>query len=607
MSFLPFSIPPTIPPSGNFSSLTADVFDITSDLFVPNLQATNIDTESITVGNSTVNSWNFVEKLTSTVGTSVGYAVSLFGEFAYVGAHSGEIIVFNNGIQVTNFAPDSGVGTSVSGSAVGNTQTVAFGSPSEHVWIYQGINGGLLPSDWTQDIIIPSPNLPTDTGFGNAVSLLTTGTIQTLLIGQFQDNSGVGAVWVYQNVGSGWNANTKIIPSDNIGHSLFGYSVSLGINGLTFYALIGGQYDNSQVGAAWIYQGTLDGTVWSEVTKIIPSDHIGTSQFGNAVSLTTSSSSQTALIAGYNDNSGVGAAWIYQNSGSGWTKIIKLVYTSPTFSSFGECVSICSQNNVVTASIGIAQISVGGTGGAVLIYQSTTGGSSGWTQMIELYPVDAIGVTFFGQSTSIIPFGTTGELTVAVGGEGDGSGGAVWIYNYSPSNVIISDRSISVQDSISIGTNTYLTGVSIYTPNLYINKQINVGNNSFITSSGFSGSLSLFSSGIVPFYGLTDFTSVNVGNARQGVILLYVSNPMSVNQVGTFTVNCTAAIGTNSFILVSVIDTGTSGYNFSVNTTNIGNPAGTFQVSVSNVGPAGAQPGPMQIAFMVLGNNLNVS
>jgi hypothetical protein len=87
--------------------------------------------------------------------------------------------------------------------------------------------------------------------------------------------------------------------------------VSLSSGGNT--ALISGQNDDFQnggpraVGAAWLYAGS--GASWTEQQKIVPTDETGGAYFGGAVTL--SGDGSTAVVGGADDNSSVGAAWIY--------------------------------------------------------------------------------------------------------------------------------------------------------------------------------------------------------------------------------------------------------------------------------------------------------
>ena len=105
------------------------------------------------------------------------------------------------------------------------------------------------------------------------------------------------------------------IGSGEVSEGEFGYSVALSADGNT--ALIGGDRDNGEVGAAWVF--TRSGSTWTQQgAKLTGSGEIGAGAFGDSVAL--SADGNTALIGGYRDNEGVGAAWVFTRSGSTWTQ-----------------------------------------------------------------------------------------------------------------------------------------------------------------------------------------------------------------------------------------------------------------------------------------------
>ena len=110
-------------------------------------------------------------------------------------------------------------------------------------------------------------------------------------------------------------ASPKLAPSDETGPGQFGSSVALSSDGNT--ALIGADDDNGQNGAAWVF--TRTGATWAQQSsKLTPSDETGAGRFGISVAL--SSDGNTALIGGYMDNNGVGAAWVFTRAGAAWSQ-----------------------------------------------------------------------------------------------------------------------------------------------------------------------------------------------------------------------------------------------------------------------------------------------
>ena len=204
-------------------------------------------------------------------------------------------------------------GYSVSLSADGNTAIVGGfedNSLQGAAWVFTR-SGGI----WTQQgsKLVGTGN----TGYaqqGNSVSLSADGN--TAMVGGYQDNRDQGAAWVYTRSGSAWTQQgSKLVGTGNAGTAYQGSSVSLSADGNT--AIIGGFEDNGYQGAAWVY--TRSGSTWTQQgNKLVGTGNAGYTLQGNSVSL--SADGNTAMVAGYHDNSEQGATWIYTRSGSTWTQ-----------------------------------------------------------------------------------------------------------------------------------------------------------------------------------------------------------------------------------------------------------------------------------------------
>ena len=98
----------------------------------------------------------------------------------------------------------------------------------------------------------------------------------------------------------------KLTGSGETGAGRLGVSVALSADGNT--ALIGGNNDNSFVGAAWVFTRTAG--VWTQQgAKLTGSGEVGGGLFGWSAAV--SSDGNTALIGGLGDNGSVGAAWVF--------------------------------------------------------------------------------------------------------------------------------------------------------------------------------------------------------------------------------------------------------------------------------------------------------
>ena len=304
-------------------------------------------------------------------------------------------------------------GWAVSLSADGNTAIVA-GSFTEAVWIYTR-NG----KTWSQQ---GSKLVVTDIT-GNAyrytsVSLSADGN--TAMLGICNDNSGIGAAWVFARSGSTWaQQGNKLVGTGAVGNAHQGSSVSLSADGNT--AIVGGSNDNSGVGAAWVF--TRTGSTWTQQgNKLVGTGATGQANQGRSVSL--SADGNTAIVGGSNDNSNVGATWVFTRSGSTWTQQgSKLVGTGATGNAYqGTSVSLSADGNTIISG------GPNDNSGAGAAWVFTRSGST-WTQQgSKLVGTGATGNAGQGRAVSLSADGNT----AIVGGYEDNSElGATWVFTRS--------------------------------------------------------------------------------------------------------------------------------------------------------------------------------
>jgi hypothetical protein len=106
---------------------------------------------------------------------------------------------------------------------------------------------------------------------------------------------------------------SKLVGTGATGAANEGNSVSLSANGTT--AIVGGYGDNDGLGAAWVF--TCLGGVWSQQgSKLVGAGAADAAQQGYSVALSADGS--TALVGAPNDNNGLGAAWAFTRSGGVW-------------------------------------------------------------------------------------------------------------------------------------------------------------------------------------------------------------------------------------------------------------------------------------------------
>ena len=339
-------------------------------------------------------------------------------------------------------------GQSIAVSADGNTAIVGGSNDNSGVgaaWVYTRSG-----STWTQQgsKLVGTGTVGTvmHQGYRNSVAISADGN--TAIVGGYYDNSGVGAAWVFTRSGSSWTQQgAKLVGTGNTGNANQGCSVALSADGNT--AAIGGNSDNNAMGAVWIF--TRSGSTWTQQgTKLVGTGATGTTVFqGQTVAL--SADGNTTLIGGYNDNNGVGAVWVFTRSGNTWTQQgTKLVGTGAIGSSRqGAAVALSADGN--TAIVG-GSADNGGIGGTWVFTRS--GGT--WTQQgNKLLGTDITGNNIQqGNSVAVSADGNT----AVVGGSVDNiSVGATWVFTRNGSNWTQAGHKLIATD----GTGNTALGIAV--------------------------------------------------------------------------------------------------------------------------------------------------
>jgi hypothetical protein len=250
---------------------------------------------------------------------------------------------------------------------------------------------------------------------GDSVALSSDGN--TALIGGDHDNGEAGAAWVFKRSGSTWSQQGgKLTGSGKIGNGHFGHGVALSSDGNT--ALIGGDYDNKGIGAAWVF--TRSGSTWTQQgEKLTARDEIGKGLFGSGVAL--SSDGDTALIGGPHDGGELGAAWVFTRAGETWTQHGGKLTASGKIADarFGYSVALSAQGD--TAVIGGPHDNT--AVGAAWVF--TRSGETWNQQKRKLTANGGVGRRRFGGSVALSSAGDT----ALIGGEFDsGEVGAAWVF-----------------------------------------------------------------------------------------------------------------------------------------------------------------------------------
>lgn len=253
---------------------------------------------------------------------------------------------------------------------------------------------------------------------GYSVALSTDGN--TIISGGNFDDNRNGAAWAFYLTNGSWAQQAKLVSTGNIGPASQGQSVAVSADGNT--AIVGGDKDNGEIGAAWIF--TRSGGIWTQQgDKLVGTGEVFLSAQGNSVAI--SDDGNTVIIGGPGDDGDKGAAWIFTRSGSTWTQQgSKLVGTGGSIDAQqGFSVSLSADGN--TAIIG-GPLDAEGVGAAWVFTRS----GSTWTQQgSKLVGTGFVQVTngdvLQGFSVSLSADGNT----AIIGGPGDdGFTGAVWVF-----------------------------------------------------------------------------------------------------------------------------------------------------------------------------------
>jgi hypothetical protein len=170
-------------------------------------------------------------------------------------------------------------------------------------------------------------------------------------------------------------------------------------------ALLGGPVDNANIGATWVFTRNAAGVWKQQGSKLVGTGGVNAQQQGVSVAL--SSNGNTALVGGFEDNGGNGAAWVFTRGRVGWTQQgSKLAGTGLA----GRGVALSADGNTAI---------IGAPGAGVLVYGRSIRGLR--TQQGGIIT----GAGSFGQSVSLSGVGDT----LLIGAPTDtGDVGAAWVY-----------------------------------------------------------------------------------------------------------------------------------------------------------------------------------
>jgi len=311
-------------------------------------------------------------KLTSSdaaQGDSFGWAVSVSGDTAVVGARDADTLV----------------------------------GPCGTAYVFRRDEGGT--ANWVQVAKLVASDAAANDWFGSSVAV--DGDVA--VVGAPADrHAGAysGSAYVFQrNAGGteGWGQVAKLTASDAMAEQMFGLSVS--VSGDT--VIVGAHWDKhggSIPGSAYIFYRDRGGADhWGQVAKMTASGAPGIADFGWSVSV-----SGDVAVVGASDQWYVNwsAAYVFYRDAGGadnWGQVATLAASDGADNDkFGLAVSVSGDVAIVGAEFADdpREGDEGYECGAAYVFHRDVGGADNWGQVAKLTAPDAEGCGWFGSSVS---------------------------------------------------------------------------------------------------------------------------------------------------------------------------------------------------------------
>lgn len=270
--------------------------------------------------------------------------------------------------------------------------------------------------DELQKLQAPFPQIGSNFGWTVAIDSIYAVVGAYWDITNAQNNDTIidaGAVYVFRNDGNdNWLFMQKLVASDRGVSDQFGTSVD--IDGLFIAAGApkdeqdaGGSNTLPTAGSAYLFE--FNGTAWTQVQKIIPSDRNAYDEFGTAISISGNFLAVGTPLAdkdaaGMNTMNAAGAVYIFERNGTGvWIQDQKLAAADRSPNDWLG-VSVALDNNMLVAGAQYQDSDENGLfprpdAGAAYVYRRDGVGT--WVQVQKLVSADRDTADLFGFGVSI--------------------------------------------------------------------------------------------------------------------------------------------------------------------------------------------------------------
>lgn len=341
-------------------------------------------------------------------GDLFGVSVAVDGDTAVVGAprHNNEngaayIFTRTGGVWSQTIELTPSTGQYFGGAVALSGDTLIVGAPIKNNYTGAAYIFKCFGGVWSFQAEIANPDGNTFSWFGNSVAI----DGDRVLIGAPSDNDATGAAYVFTSSHGTWTEEAKLVPSDSVDANYFGNAVALWCG----TAVVGAPFegDSPSRGAAYIF--VRSGSAWTQQAELTASDAAAGDYFGASLAVLGGT---LAVGAPLND-SATGAAYIFTESGAGWSQQTKLIGSNAAIDArFGAAVAL--SNDRVMA------------GGAGTVYVFARFGD-GWGQIAELTPSNATPGDAFGNAIAV----NGAEVLVGAWGT-NSSTGAAYLFQAQP-------------------------------------------------------------------------------------------------------------------------------------------------------------------------------
>ena len=249
---------------------------------------------------------------------------------------------------------------------------------------------------WTQQAKLTADDGASSDFFGQSVSLSGDTAVVAAQWDDVGANSNQGSAYVFARSGTSWSQQAKLTADDGAAGDFFGASVA--IDGDTavvgaYQATVGGILAK---GAAYVF--VRSGDVWNPQpqAKLTASD----GALGDHLGISVTISGDTALVGALQDDVGAntdqGSAYVFVRSGSTWSPQAKLTASDGAASDFfGRSVALSGDKVVV----GVDGVDLGGNSGQGAAYVFERSGST-WSPQTKLIASDGAASDFLGRSVA---------------------------------------------------------------------------------------------------------------------------------------------------------------------------------------------------------------